>query len=35
MMTPFGSLPWDRIGEPMTIVLKMYADVAQVSGYIS
>ena len=35
VMTPFGSLPWDRIGEPMTIVLKMYADIAQVSGFVT
>ena len=35
VMTPFGSVPWDRIGEPMTIVLKMYADIAQVSGFVT
>ena len=35
IQTPFGSIPWDRLGEPISMPLRMIADVASVSGYIS
>lgn len=32
IQTPAGSVPFDRLGEPISIVLRMVADVAQYSG---
>lgn len=32
IQTPLGSVPFDRFGEPVSIVLRMVADVAQYSG---
>ena len=35
VQTPFGAVPFDRFGEPVAVVLRMVADVAQYSGYMS
>ena len=35
VMTPFGAMPFDRFGEPVAVVMRMVADVAQYSGEIS
>ncbi len=35
VMTPFGAMPFDRFGEPLAVVMRMVADVAQYSGEIS
>jgi len=35
VMTPFGAVPFDRFGEPVAITLRMIADVAQYSGYMT
>jgi hypothetical protein len=34
LMTPFGAIPFDRFGEPMSIVLRMVADSAEVASYM-
>lgn len=35
LKTPFGAIPLSRLGEPFAMPLKMIADLAEMSGYMS